>query len=166
MGSPFVPPICARGRREITLPRRGSGGGGPRGGGERISPEEKVGVEWGRRPTEVTGGGVSARHAARARPWRLLRAFGGFGWMLFFSFGFQRRRPPVSAERSSSPGQQNLAISMFSFFSTITILANLHRIVSDIIMYIMLLLSYLNFSSYHRYTYGSLRICSARSNTY
>ena len=87
----------------------------------------------GRRTTVVTGRGCPPGTRAplgASRPWKLER----------FSFGFRGR---LDSGRSSSPGQQNENLcyrspmsmggrieyqNMSSFFSTIRILANLHRI--------------------------------------
>lgn len=73
MGSPFFPPDMSEGPARdysATASLRGERGG-RRGGRERISPEEEVGVEW-----EVAGEreGVRQRQAgtrAASRPWRL-----------------------------------------------------------------------------------------------
>jgi hypothetical protein len=78
MGSPFFPPDMSEGPARdysATASLRGERGG-RRGGRERISPEEEVGVEW-----EVVNGRVSASaRQARAR----LRALGD--WTLQFGF--------------------------------------------------------------------------------
>ena len=99
MGSPFFfPPIWARGRREITLPRRVCAEEEAAAG--RRGADLSRGGGWsgmGRRTTVVTGRGCPPGTRAplgASRPWKLER----------FSFGFRGR---LDSGRSSSPGQQN-----------------------------------------------------------